>query len=313
MSKSNDIFRPGLSLFPFSLYLAALLLFPMMDVQAQDRLYYGRDSNAVVDLDFSISGQFELLCDFEGNLFLLSHDNNKLLKYSPEGKLLAKIGGYGFGVRQFNHPKALASQDGGLNLFVLDSENRRVVRLSNSLKWIDQFPLESDQPGLLIEKPFGLAVNSLGEILISDPNNHRIVKYDRDGKCLGELTGRGKPVSPGTLAIDSRDYVYSCGIDGDVVSIFDDMGNPMQRVMPDSIRSVDRIMVTKSRIYLLDFESQAVYIYSTDFQLFTVLIPHDLDSDKLLWPVAMALSPDDRLWIVDSHQNRIIGYDPVRK
>lgn len=315
MSQSNDIFRPKLFFFLFLIWMAALMLFPLIEVRAQDldRLHYDQYGNAAIDPGFAISAMFELLCDFEGNLFLLSHDNNKLLKFSPEGKLLAEIGGYGFGVHQFNHPIALASPDGGLNLFVLDSENRRVVRLNNSLKWIDQFPLESDQPGPLIEKPSGLAINSLREILISDPYNRRIVKYDRDGKYLGDLTGRGKPVVPGNLDVDTRDYVYADEIDGEFVLVFDDMGNLAERIKPDSIKSVDQIMVAESFIYILDFESQSVYIYTIDFRLTAILLLYDQVSGDKIRPVAMALSLDDRLWIVDSHQNRIISYDPVRK
>jgi sugar lactone lactonase YvrE len=314
----NDIFRSAgiRSSFPLLLPLLAFFWFSLSieaHAQALDRLHYGQDRNAAIDPGLSISGPIELLCDFEGNLFLLSRDDNKVLKFSPEGELLAEIGGYGFGVRQFNHPNALASPDGGLNLFVLDSENRRIVRLSNSLKWIDQFPIGPDQSGRIIEEPSGLAVNSPGEIFISDPHNQRIVKFDEGGKYLGELTGKGIPVLPGMLAMDARDYLYACGIDGDVVLVFDDMGNLERRITPDSVMSMDRIMVAESYIYILDFESQRVYIYTMNFRLTARLLLFDQVSGEKTGPVAMALGPSHWLWIADLSQNRILGYVPIWK
>ncbi len=318
MSKLNDLFRltgVRISLHLFLPLFACIWFSLSIETRAQalDRLYYGQDRNTAIDPGLSISGPIELLCDFEGNLFLLSRDDNKVSKFSPDGKLLAEIGGYGFGIRQFNHPNALASHDGGLNLFVLDSENRRVVRLSNTLRWIDQFPIEPDQSGRIIEEPSGFAVNSLGEMFISDSHNQRIVKFDKTGKYLGELTGKGVPVLPGMLAIDTRDYLYACGIDGDVVLVFDDMGNLAERIKPDSVMSMDRIMVAESYIYILDFESQRVYIYTTNFRLTAILLLFDQVSGEKIRPVAMALDPSYWLWIADLGQNRILGYAPIWK
>jgi hypothetical protein len=319
MSKLNDMFSragnrsshllllPLLACFWFSLSIE-------IHAQVPDRPdYFQNTAITPIDPGFSISGPIELLCDFKGNLFLLSGDDNKIVKISAQGEILAEIGGYGFGVRQFNHPNALASHDGGLNLFVLDSENRRIVRLSNSLKWIDQFPIEPDQSGRIIEEPSGLAVNSPGEIFISDRYNRRIVKYNRDGKYLGELTGKGEPVAPGALAIDARDYLYACGIDGEAMLVFDDLGNLEQCVAPDSGTAMDRIIIAESYIFSLDFEANSIEIYTMDFRRAARLPLVDQVSGEKIQPVALAPGPGDRLWIADLNQNRIFGYDPVRK
>ncbi len=258
------------------------------------------------------SGQYDLFCDFSGNQFILDTDKNSIVKISEDGKVMRRIGGFGFGVRQFNSPRAMASSDGGLNIYILDAENRRVVRLTNSLKWIDQFQIDNEPGGKVIGELTGIAVNSQKEIFISDPRNLRIIKFTQEGRFLGEIKGRSEFIEPGEIVIDKDDYLYAAGMDGKGIYLFDNLGNYIKKYSSDNRESIGSIGVNGSYFYYHDIESSKMRVLSKKLRpLFDINIP--AESEKKIPYAQIASGLKDRIWILDINNNRIYGYDPVKR
>jgi DNA-binding beta-propeller fold protein YncE len=265
-------------------------------------------------LGFSIPDELDLYCDFAGNLFLALSNRNMILKISPEGKILARIGGFGFGPKQFNTPRWLGSPDGGLNIYVLDRENRRVVRLNNSLEWIDQFDIGSSpggkSPGILT----GFGINSLREKFVCDPQNSRIIQYDREGRYLGDITGQKTFLDPGQISVDDRDYLYVLGRDGKSIYIFDDLGNLERRFIPESGDSIMALEAGKDHVYFIDATTNKIVISDKNLRVSMAAILTDLKNNEM--PLFTVIAPSfssSRIWVVDKNNNRISAYDPVKK
>ncbi len=276
--------------------------------------YVTKDSFSADISGIAIPDELDLYCDFTGNLFMSLAGNNVIVKISPKGKLLAKIGGFGFGTRQFNYPRWLASPDGGLNIYVLDRENRRVVRLNNSLEWIDQFDIGSNPggktPGILT----GFGINSLREKFISDPQNSRIIHYDREGRYLGDITGQKTFLDPGAISVDERDYLYVLSRDGKSIYIFDNLGNLEKRYAPESGDSIISLRAGKDKIYYIDALNNRIAIADKSLQVVDYAgLSKNVDTAS---PLYIALSPSpssSRIWVIDKNNNRISAYDPVKK
>jgi len=64
--------------------------------------------------------------------------------------------------------------------------------------------------------PAGIAVDSYENIYIADKENHRVQKFDSQGRILtkwGSMGGEdGQFTDPGTIAVDKQGYVYVCDI-----------------------------------------------------------------------------------------------------
>ena len=307
----NKIFRK-------LIFFSFLLFFGVQNCSAEnspDSTTEFYQATAIINIDsikLSKSGRYDMYCDYSGNLFILMEDQNSILKLSEKGALVEHIGGFGFGVRQFNAPVAMASSDGGLNLYILDSENRRVVRLTNSLKWIDQFEIGDEPGGKAIGELTGIAINSQKEVFISDPRNLRIIKFTKDGRFLEEIEGRSKFIEPGEIIIDDEDYLYVANRNGKNLFLFDDLGNYIKRYSPETDDSIMAIVVDRSYFYYLDSRSNSVKVFSKKLAYLFEIVPQ-MNGDTEIVPAEITSGRRGRIWLLDINNNRIYGYDPVEK
>ncbi len=97
-----------------------------------------------------------------------------------------RFGGAGQDSGKFNDPRAIALSDDG-TLFVVDSRNNRLQLFTTDgkyLKSIGGFGFEPDQ----FDYPVDIWVKSLLNIYVSDYNNRRLQRYDRQMNFLAQLT-----------------------------------------------------------------------------------------------------------------------------
>ena len=128
---------------------------------------------------------FALAVDSSGNLFIADTDNSRVRMVS-NGIITTIAGGFGPGTPvagiQLNSPRGLAVDSAG-NVYISDSGNNRVLKLSNGTATTvagngnngfagDNGPAVS----AALSEPYGIAVDSAGNVYISDLNNNRIRK-----------------------------------------------------------------------------------------------------------------------------------------
>jgi hypothetical protein len=137
----------------------------------------------------------------------------QVLKFSPEGKLLLRLGTpgvYGKDESHFSMPSDVVTDPQG-NIYVADGHdsppsNTRVVKFDKTGKYLKSW--EECQPwqARQIDCGHSIAMDSQGRLFLANRANDTIDIFDQEGKLLEEWGNWGK--SSG-LFIDKNDIMYS--------------------------------------------------------------------------------------------------------
>jgi hypothetical protein len=95
------------------------------------------------DENLSFNSPSDTAMDSAGNIYILDSGNQRIQKFSPEGKYLATIGRKGQGPGEFNYPGSL-DIDGQGNLYVLDPFVKKIQVLSPQGKELKSILLLKD-------------------------------------------------------------------------------------------------------------------------------------------------------------------------
>lgn len=137
----------------------------------------------------------------------------QVLKFSPRGKLLLRLGTpgvYGNDETHFSQPSDVVTADNG-DIFVADAHdstpsNNRIVKFDKNGKFIKAWPTCQPDDAHQIDCGHALAIDSQGRVFLANRGNNRIDIYDQDGKLLEKWPQFGKPSG---LFIDKNDILYS--------------------------------------------------------------------------------------------------------
>lgn len=146
-------------------------------------------------------------------------------------RLEAVWGGAG-GELVFREPMGIAVDRQGF-VYVADSRNRRVVKLSGDGKFVLQFGEHGTGPGRF-EKPMDVAVSSSGVVYVADFDLDKVQAFSPEGKHLndwgdpGVADGRFRGASG--LALDASGYVYVTDFYNNRVQVFDPKGSWLRTI-----------------------------------------------------------------------------------
>ncbi len=199
-----------------------------------------------------------LAADAAGNLFIADWGNYRVRRVASSG-IIATVAGNGTQGNsgdggpavnaQFAFPGAVAVDAAG-NLFVADGNSVRKISVSGIVATVagnGTAGLSGDGgPGVnaQLNGPWGLAVDSAGNLYIADTNNFRVRRVSPDGIIATVAgiggwgsSGDGEPATsaqliPVALAVDGSGNLYiadcDCGFDGPAAS-------SVRKVAPDGI------------------------------------------------------------------------------
>ena len=124
------------------------------------------------------------------------YGNSRVMKFSPDGRLLKKWGKKGTGPGEFDTPHSVAVDAKGL-VYIADRENKRIQIFDADGKFLRQWTH--------VGAPWGLEITPDQHIYMSDGYANRVLKLDLEGKILGALGTPGR--SPGQFS-----YVHHIAI-----------------------------------------------------------------------------------------------------
>jgi len=145
-----------------------------------------------------------LSVDKDGNVWVTDGDGkdgkgNQVIKFSPDGKVLLKLGKPGVKGPEtdvFDSPNSVLVAPNG-DIFVGEGHaptvgNSRIVKFDKNGKFIRIIGKRGSGPGEF-EEPHGLAMDSAGRLFVADRSNNRIQILDQDGKFIAEWKQFGRP------------------------------------------------------------------------------------------------------------------------
>ncbi|GBC75861.1 Serine/threonine-protein kinase PknD [bacterium HR07] len=157
--------------------------------------------------DGQFNGPTDIAVDAAGNVYVVDSGNHRIQKFDSTGKFLGKWGTRGSGDGQFETPIGIALDGSGKFIYVADKGNHRIQKFDISGptvrfvgKWGSECNLTVTPPtGRCIDpdgggplqtgdgqffEPQAIAVDGAGNVYVSDTGNHRIQKFDANGKFL---------------------------------------------------------------------------------------------------------------------------------
>jgi len=135
---------------------------------------------------------------------------HQLISMGLDGVILRRVGGRGVGPGEFNFPTYVAVDSKG-DVFVSDSLNFRVQKLSPDLKPIRMIGEKGDLPGYF-GLPKGVAVDSDDNLYVVDAHFEAVQVFDNEGRLLLSLgregQGPGEFWLPAGMHIDADDRIW---------------------------------------------------------------------------------------------------------
>ncbi len=287
--------------------------------------------------------------------------NNRIQAFSIDGDYLFGFGNSGTGRGQFKKPMAVITDRNGF-ILVADKDNKRIQAFSpkglyrfyrpvdgrptdiaidpkNQLyvlmpgqKKVTQFALDGKSYGIYCvadKKDYtayakGLAVDTSGDIFISESKEHSIKKFNEDGELLhsfgSEGDGRGQFELPAGIVIDNNNFVYIADSRNKRVQIFEmkSSGKPLKRES-QSVSHIyydSELQAEKSLIDVhVDEEGNVLALAGKGGYLLYKGIDNRIIAEpgknpgQLRKAKAIDFGPDGNIYVADTGNNRVQIFD----
>jgi len=192
------------------------------------------------------------------------------------------VGGPGTDAGQFNAPRGIAIAPDG-TFYVADSRNHRIQHFTAEGQIIKAWGSFADisagaAPGGTLNEPWGVAVAPDGSVYVSDTWNHRIQKFDADGK-----------------------FIKMWGTFGQ-----SDVNNPSALYGPRGI-SVD----AKGRVYIADTGNKRIVVFDSDGKFVAQFGTEGFEVGQFSEPVDVKLDAQDNVYVTDTWNQRVQVFSPA--
>ncbi len=151
-----------------------------------------------------------------GSVYVADYENHRIQKTSTSGAFVTKWGANlgdgtsGSGNGEFRYPSGVAV-DSHENVYVADTDNRRVQKFTSSGTYLTQWGSEGVGNGQF-DRPYKIAVDQDDNIYVADTYNNRIQVFDSEGAYLTQWgsygTGVGQFSYPMGITVDASGNIY---------------------------------------------------------------------------------------------------------
>lgn len=151
------------------------------------------------------------------DLYVAERGNNRIQRITNTGTFVMAWGATGSAPGQFAAPIGLAA-DGAGNVYVVDHENNRVEKFhvqQSATGWDVQTVTTWGGQGAgngQFNAPYGITLGPDGNLWVADGGNHRLQKFDVNGKFLAAIgsfgSGDGQFITPTWVGFDATGAYY---------------------------------------------------------------------------------------------------------
>lgn len=250
--------------------------------------------------------------DTEGNLYVLDAGNNRLIKFDPTLTPIRDAGGFGGAEGLLNSP-GFISMGNNLNLYVTDTENRRISIYDRRLNYVDMVDLFDPDDPSKFGLPAAAAINKYGELWVADREKGRLAvfnNYDNFDRFIGdEGNYTGLFLEPRAVVFGPSEKVAVTDTRTSKICLFDIFG-----LYRDEFG--DNILIHPSgaafdrygNLWVADAGLSAVLCFDAFNRLLfrqESIGDSEYDFDAVS---DLAILPDDKIAVCDTGNNRILIY-----
>ena len=231
------------------------------------------------------------------------------------------LGKNGSALGEFNLPRDIALAPDG-SLYISDTGNHRIQHINPDGEVLHSWGSFADSavgtapPGTFYE-PWGIAVDSEGNVYVADTWNHRIQKFTAEGGFISQWGYFGQGESgeafwgPRDIVINQDGFILISDTGNKRVVIFDQEGNYLASFGSAGLlegqfdEPVGLDIDNQGRILVVDTWNQRVQVFQADFEVFNF-------SPILEWEIVgwYGQSLDNKPYIAADNQGNIFISDP---
>ena len=273
--------------------------------------------------------------DPSGDVWVADYMNNRVLKYSSAGTLLAAYGSDGPSQNEFSSPRDITINRTTGNVYVLDEGNNRIEELNSSGAFVRAFGWDVNDGGSdafeicttyckagiagsgsgQLKEAKGLTVDSSGNVWISEYGNNRVQEFSESGSYIQKFgvegTGEAQLKGPIGIAISGGNlYVAEYGNNrvqelstaGKYIAQFGKAGsgngefNGLRGIAADS---------RTGNLYVADTGNNRVQEFSPAGKLIVKFGTAGSGNGQFSEPKGVAVSSSGGVYVTDDNNNRV--------
>lgn len=234
-------------------------------------------------------------------VYLLDAQLASVVELTIDGRALSLVGGPGTGLEQFSDPADICATS-GLDVFVADRGNDRIVRLDRKLNYLAEYRTLAGTPAKwAFENPYSVSLGPRGDLFLADGSNNRILKIDPSGEPVfsfgdyGQV--KGSLIEPRRLEIDPNGGLWVLDMLGQVIR-FDEYGGFILNLQADAAGQPNGLAVSRSFIYVCS--DSLLWIYDRISRQTTSFQPVQLGISANSNLVDLAFGREN-LWLLTSN------------
>ncbi len=238
-------------------------------------------------------------------VYMTESSGHRVLRMNTEGQMLGLFGGLGWSGEMLDYPTGITSHD-GLNLYVADMNNQRIVRLNRRLEWVasiggHNLDYSGQESVHSVAYPLSLTQSKQGDLFYISQATNRVYKVNSVTGTITEwnsfTAGGGYLDDPKQIVIGKKNLFIK---DRTGVKIFDIFGNYI-RTINDTFFSANLLLSAdeQDRVLIWDDDKKSLTIWNAEGQRVTLTIAFAFEN-----PTAMTCFGHS-LWIVD--QSSTVG------
>ena len=282
----------------------AILIQPKQDLQVE----LIRTVEVIDNRFGEINSPVDLAVDGTGNFYIANWNNRKLQKFEPDGKMVVEWSGDQAGLHPFVDPYSVAIDPDQETVWVLDSGNGWIYRLTPDGK------LEAVMDGatLGVYNPRGLAVSASEDVYVADTGSARILHLNPQGLLTSQWGSYGKKPNQfeGPTGISIQDnHLFVLDVDAQRVAHYDLDGKLIGSWKVEKMNpwiAIDN----RNWIFLSEEETGEIFIYDYDGKLVNVLLPGK-EIQALESQIGFTVTKDGRLYLLAPAE--LVEYQVNRK
>jgi len=166
-----------------------------------------------------------------------------------------------------------------------------------------------------LSEPFDLAVDSKGNIWISNTGNNRIEEFNEKGEYVGQIgkegTGNGEFKLPKGIAIDSEDNIWVVDSGNNRVQKFNSKGEYLGKFGEkgsgegqfESPSGID--LNNTNQPFVVDTGNDRVEKFNEAFKFLFQFGKEGTGDGEFKSPTGIVVEPGHRIWVTDTGNNRV--------